>query len=173
MLATTMREICSFESASGLPPRTVPKVAPKFAPGICGSRSQNKPLSRSRLLTSWLPGDSLHRGRMTVKSWTKCAARGASKNYSCVKNETHFRSRSFRPKVQIGVRDPADNFRLERGPRRELENKLLVGALARWHHEVDGERAPVRVAAHEISCGQGFGSVADAGDPPSQPSLVL
>ena len=76
-------------------------------------------------------------------------------------------SRSFRPKVEIGVRDPADNFRLERGPRRELENKLLVGALARWHHEVDSESAPGRVAAHEISCAQGFGIIANAGNPPS------
>jgi hypothetical protein len=76
-------------------------------------------------------------------------------------------SRSIRPKVEIGVRDPADNFRLERGSRRELENKLLVGALARWHRDVDSESAPGRIAAHEISRAQGFGIVANAGNPPS------
>ena len=76
-------------------------------------------------------------------------------------------SRSFRPKVEIRVRDPADNFRLERGPRRELENEHLVGALGRWHHEVDTESAPGRVAAHEISSAQGFGIVANASNPPA------
>ena len=91
---------------------------------------------------------------------------GSLKNYFRAKNETPV-SRSFRPKVKIGIRDPADNFRLERGPRRELENKLLVGALAFWHHEVDSESAPRRVAAHEISCAQDFGVVVDAGNPPS------
>ena len=74
-------------------------------------------------------------------------------------------SRSFRPKLDIGVRDPADNFRLERCARRELENKALVGALARWHREVDSESAPGRVAAHEISRAQDFGIAANAGNP--------
>lgn len=76
-------------------------------------------------------------------------------------------SRSFGPKVEIAIRDPTGNFHLERGTRRELENKFLVGALACWHYEIDRESSPRRVAAHEISCAQGFGIIANASNPPS------
>ena len=78
------------------------------------------------------------------------------KNYACVKNATPFMSRSFRLKVEIGVRGPADHFRLERGPRSALENKHLIGALARWHREVDSKIEPGRVAA-QLACASSGG----------------
>ena len=125
-----------------------------------------------------LPGDdsgvALDRVRFPI-CYTKAAGRSnrgqicllsvASYFHSCVFNETPWLS-ELGLKVQIRIRNPADNLRLKRRPRREFQDKVLVETLTVWNSEIHSERPPWGVAAQGIRCPQIFAFAIDAGNAP-------